>query len=118
MSSPTHIDEALNELEVLRTLTDEQLLEKYSSCFNFEKDFRDAIDSGRIKLSAKVLKGEEDEDSDETPSTAIDTTVEEATKRILEKKKAKEAAKKNKKKIDEEALKKMLLEDEELLKNL
>jgi hypothetical protein len=93
MSSPTHIDEALSELELLRTLTDEQLLEKYSSCFNFEKDFRDAIESGRLKLSAKTLKEDDEEEEETSP-----LSVEEATKRILEKKKAKEAAKKDKKK--------------------
>lgn len=116
MSTP-HIDEALSELEVLRTLTDEQLLAKYSPCFNFEKDFRDAIESGRIKLSAKTLKGEE-EDEDESEITSAPLSVEEATKRILEKKRVKEEAKKSKKKKDEDALKKMLLEDEQLLKGL
>lgn len=114
MSSPTHIDEALSELELLRTLTDDQLLEKYSSCFNFEKDFRDAIESGRINLSKKVLEGKEEDE--ESENSNLDVTVEEATKRILEKKKAREIAKKDKKRKDEESLKKMLLEDEELLK--
>jgi hypothetical protein len=96
-----NIDDALGRLEELATLTDDQLLEKYKSCFIFEQDF--------LKhATASASKSTEDDDGENRSETS--EGVESATKRILEKKKSR-------KKVSEEELKKMLLGDAELLKD-
>lgn len=94
----SYADEFLGDLEALAQMTDEQILEKYKDCFNFESEYLAKIKAGG---GSKITDDNDDPDSEEE--------IEQAKKRILEKKKTK-------KQQQDEALKKLLLDDLELLK--
>lgn len=108
-TNPQSVEEIIDSLDTLHLLTDEQLLEKYAPCFNFESEYINSIKAGK----RKAVEEDDDEGELSEGKATGEVSVEEATRRI----KADRASKKTtKKKIDAEELKKMLLEDAELLK--